>query len=269
MASLASSVNRGWRVIATGFCFACFGLGSLVQGFTIWPLLYFAAGDKRRGHTRVQRAVSWSMRAFVWLMKTVGVLTYEVHGRELLVPRGQFIIANHPSLIDVVFLISFVPEADCIVKRQLWRNPFTRWPVSLAGYISNAGGEQLVADCAAALRAGRSLILFPEGTRTRPGQSHHMQRGAAQIALAAKADPRPVTITCQPATLFKGNPWYAAPPTRPHWTIKVSPQPISLAAIVTPAGPAPISARHVTQHLEIWFNRSVAAQSAERPMPPP
>jgi hypothetical protein len=39
------------------------------------------------------------------------------------------IIANHPSLIDVVFLIGLVRQANCVVKQSLWENPFTRGPV--------------------------------------------------------------------------------------------------------------------------------------------
>ena len=70
-----------------------------------------------------------------------------------------------------------MPEVDCIVKQALWRNVFLRWPVYWAGYISNATGEGLVAACAAALREDRSLMVFPEGTRTRPGQPLAFQRG--------------------------------------------------------------------------------------------
>jgi len=50
---------------------------------------------------------------------------------------GQLIIANHPTLVDIVFLISRVKQANCIVKQKLWHNPFMRGPILNAGYISN------------------------------------------------------------------------------------------------------------------------------------
>ena len=259
MTALLAKLGRGWRIAATGLCFAAFGLGALLQGFTLWPLLYLSARDRGRGHARVQRAVSASMRLFVWLMRTVGVLSYEIHGRHLLAPRGQFVIANHPSLIDVVFLVSLMPEVDCIVKEALWRNPFLRWPVHWAGYISNAAsGERLIGDCVAALRAGRSLLMFPEGTRTRPGNAHHMQRGSAQVALAAQVPVRAVVIRCTPTTLNKGDPWYNSPPTRPHWIIRVIDPPLDLSAHA--AEPTPLAARHLTQSWEKLFDSELTQQ---------
>lgn len=252
-------VNRAWRVFATGFSFTCFGLGAVLLGFTVWPLLRLSSSDPRVAIARVQRAVSMSMRVFVWLMKSLGLLTYEVRGREKLAARGQFVVANHPTLIDVVFLVGFMPEVDCIVKQALWRNVFLRWPVYWAGYISNATGEGLVAACAAALAAGRSLMVFPEGTRTRPGEPLAFQRGAAQIALAARRDLRPVTITCDPITLHKGNPWYRVPPRRPHWIISVG-DPIPIAGFAEAGEAAPLAARHLTQTLTRWFDVSITQQ---------
>ncbi len=252
-------LNRAWRVFATGFSFMCFGLGAVLMGFTLWPVLRLSSLDSRVAVARVQRAMSVSMRVFVWLMKSLGLLTYEVRGLDRLAARGQFVVANHPTLIDVVFLVGLMPEVDCIVKQALWRNVFLRWPVSWAGYISNATGAGLVAACAAALAEGRSLIVFPEGTRTRPGVPLNFQRGAAQIALAAARDLRPVTITCDPITLHKGNAWYRVPPRRPHWVITVA-DPIPIADFLRAGEPQPLAARHLTQALVQWFDVSITQQ---------
>ncbi len=257
MTDLLTKLARTWRIAATGFCFACFGLGALVQGLSVWPLLYLFGRGPERGHAHVQRAVCASMRLFVWLMKSLGVLSYEIHGRQWLEKPGQLVIANHPSLIDVVFLVSLMPEVDCIVKEALWRNPFLRWPVQWAGYISNvSNGERLIAKCTATLRAGRSLLMFPEGTRTRPGERHFMQRGAAQIVIAARAPARIVFITCRPATLHKGDPWYNSPPTRPHWVIRVSEHALELEPYLHES--VPLAARHLTSYLEKLFDQQVS-----------
>ena len=92
-------------------------------------------------------------------------------------------LANHPSLIDVVVLISIIPNADCVVKAHLFKNPFLRGVVKNTGYISNADPEGLLVDCKKSLAAGNNLIIFPEGTRTKVGQAVKFQRGAANIAL--------------------------------------------------------------------------------------
>ena len=68
-------------------------------------------------------------------MRHTGVLTYHIEGQEHLNETGRLIIANHPSLIDVVFLIALIRDTNCIVKDSLVNNPFTRGPTyGLLGY---------------------------------------------------------------------------------------------------------------------------------------
>lgn len=260
--------DRVWRVAATGFAFACFGLGGVLLGFTVWPVLRLTAPDARSGITRVRRTISFSMRLFIWLMSSLGLLTCEIRGRNRLAAPGQLIIANHPTLIDVVFLVSLLPEIECVVKQALWRNPFLRWPVAWAGYISNADGAQLVDACAHALESGRSLLMFPEGTRGEPGRPMLMKRGAAQVALAAGTDLLPVTITCEPLTLTKGNPWYRVPRSRPHWILSVG-EPIPVRRWLDGGDSLPVAARHLTLALAQYFEHSVALQGAARRGPLP
>ena len=60
-------------------------------------------------------------------MRFLGVLTYECHGEDILrAERGALIIANHPSLLDIVFLLAFVGRAQCVVKAGVWKSPFMK-----------------------------------------------------------------------------------------------------------------------------------------------
>jgi 1-acyl-sn-glycerol-3-phosphate acyltransferase len=253
---LRPRLGYGWRVFATGLCFSTFGLGAAVLSATVFPLLALTAPSRAAQRRRIQHAMHYAFRLFVWMMKALGLLTYEVHGRERLVPPGQLVVANHPSLIDVVLLISLMPEVDCIVKRGLWRNPFLRWPVLWAAYIPNNEPQRLISDCAAALSAGHSLIVFPEGTRSVPQQPLTMKRGAAQIALAADAPIVPVTIVCQPSTLTKAEKWYQVPPSRPHWALIVG-HPWRLSDLLPADLPPALAARQLTQHLVDHFTQNV------------
>jgi 1-acyl-sn-glycerol-3-phosphate acyltransferase len=258
-----------WRLLATGFCFAVFGLGGVVLGLLVFPAVRLLSADPERGRCNIQAGVSRSFRVFVWLMKTLGVLTYDVRNVQGLRTRGQLVVANHPTLIDVVLLISLMPEVDCVVKRSLLLNPFLRWPVSWARYIPNSTPQRLVSDCADALRAGRSLIIFPEGTRSVPGQPLQMKRGAAQVALAADADIVPVSIRCEPMTLTKSEPWYRIPAHRPHWTLSVG-DAFSARTTVAADCSAPLAARRLTEHFVHYFENGttragVSAPAAARP----
>ena len=162
----------------------------------------------------------------------------------------------HPTLIDVVCLISLLPNADCVVKRAVACNPFMRGPVRAAGYISNDDGAGLVEDCIAAVRAGGSLVIFPEGTRSVPGKPLRLQRGAANIAVRGELDVTPVHIRCSPETLGKGQKWYRVPPRRFHVRIEVG-EAIQIHPFLvdtpTSKGDA-LAARRLTDHLTHYFD---------------
>ncbi len=261
--SLASRLEHHYRIHATGICFSIFGLGALVLSFSWFPLLrLWHWRDGEAAQRAIQRALSQACRGFVGLMNIMGVLRWQAEGLQHLQAPGQLVIANHPTLIDVVFLIGFMPQVDCIVKAGLWRNVFLRWPVSWAGYIPNDDDKpgELLARCAEKLKAGRSLLVFPEGTRSVPGRALVMRRGAAQIALAAGCPILPVTITCEPATLTKGSAWWQVPSRRFEMRLVAEPA-VKTAALIDPALSPPLAARRLTQ----WFADYYAARLALPP----
>ena len=212
---------RGWRVIGTGLSFAFFGLGGLALlliGLPLMYLLFPRAARRQRVARALVRALFWLFIRYMWV---TGVLTFEFINGERLKRPGLVIVANHPTLLDVVFLISAVPNATCIVRSGLANNPFTRAPVRLAGYVCNDWGVELVDASVAAVRAGSNLVIFPEGTRSNPAAPPKWQRGAANIALQAGVPLTPVSIRCEPPTLRKGEPWWQVPERRMRYSIAV------------------------------------------------
>ncbi|MEJ1095647.1 MULTISPECIES: lysophospholipid acyltransferase family protein [unclassified Pseudoxanthomonas] len=249
-------LNHAWRVFGTGLSFLAFGVGGLVLRLFVIPPLQWSVRDPLRRKQRIRRLVQRSFAAHVELMRRLGVLTYEIRGQERLQRDGLLILANHPTLIDVVFLISLLPNADCVVKSAVARNPFMRGPVRAAGYVSNEDGAGLVDDCIAAVRAGGNLVIFPEGTRTTPGQPLRLQRGAANIAVRGKLNITPVRLTCSPLTLGKGEKWYRVPSRRFHVTVDVQEDlPIArfLDGIDPVTGGEAVAARRLTDFLAHYF----------------
>lgn len=258
---LSTKLDRWWRVLATGYCFAFFGVYAIVLSATLFPWLRLTSHTAEEGRIRIQRSMS-GVFAFFWrMMRTVGVITDEPCDADSLArlrKPGQLIVANHPTLIDVVLLVSLLPEVDCIVKDALWRNPFLRWPVLWAGYIPNRTAEELVEICAANLKAGRSLLVFPEGTRTVPGRPLSMRRGAAQIALASMADIMPVTISCEPLMLAKTQAWHEAPHGPGHFKVHIG-EKVSARQYAPTNVPHSLAARAVTRWFQEYFTASLAA----------
>jgi 1-acyl-sn-glycerol-3-phosphate acyltransferase len=113
----------------------------------------------------------------------------EITGREHLPTSGPVLIASqHQSEFDTVIWLGVLPRCRYVVKTELLRLPLFGRLVRRSGQIAvdRAGGaatlRQLLRDGAAALAAGRQLVIFPEGTRVPIGQTVPLQPGVAALA---------------------------------------------------------------------------------------
>jgi 1-acyl-sn-glycerol-3-phosphate acyltransferase len=244
-----TSLIRCWRVFGTGLSFLAVGIG----GVFVFPVLNIVIRSRELRSVIARHVVRLTFRSIVGLMRVMGVFRYEINGLERLERHGLLILANHPTLIDIVFLMAFVRRADCIVKSKLWRNPFTHATVRAAAYVRNDDyGVQLIEDCVAAVRGGGNLIIFPEGTRTPTNGSITLKRGAANIALRARCNVTPVFIRCVPPMLVKGKRWWRLPSRPSHYSIEVQ-EDIDIQPFIVQAGSDALAARRLTDHLQSHF----------------
>ena len=248
-------LNYFWRLFATGICFAVFGLGGFALAAFVFPLLRILPGEARLH--RVRWLLHKSFRAFLWFMETLGIMRMEIIGGEKLKDcRNTIVMANHPTLIDVVVMISLMPVANCVVKQALWKNPLLGGVVRAAGYISNSDSDRLIDDCAEVLATGKPMMIFPEGTRTCPGKKLSFQRGAAYIALRSGMPILPVLIDCSPSTLTKDKKWYHIPDRRFHLRIKIL-EPVGAGRWIEPCEVPTIAARKLTKAFESYFTQEL------------
>jgi 1-acyl-sn-glycerol-3-phosphate acyltransferase len=208
---MAERVNYYWRLAGTGLSFFVFGAVAVLFWGMLFPLIAPFLGQGVVKKQKSRALMQGVFRLYMDFMRGIGILSYEVRDGERLAAPGRLVVANHPCLLDVVFLISQIRNATCIVKPALADNPFLRIPIQAMGYIYAEDPEVLVDRCAEELREGGSLVVFPEGTRTTPGKPIKFQRGAAAIALQANAKILPVTMGCFPTTLTKHEKWYRIP----------------------------------------------------------
>jgi 1-acyl-sn-glycerol-3-phosphate acyltransferase len=216
-------LERLWRQFGTAISFALFGVGGLVMTVFVFPAVNLVFRDRTRRAEIAQHIVHFAWKAFVRVMVVLRVIDFEADGADILrAETGTLVIANHPSLIDVVLIMSLMDRTQCVVKPAVWKNPFMRGVIRATNYIPNTGDpEQIIHDCVSALKAGNNLVIFPEGSRTVPGQTVRLQRGFANIAIRAGAPIRLVAVSCNPPTLRKGEKWYQSPPRRPLFRVRV------------------------------------------------
>lgn len=252
--AIGSRLERLWRQCGTGVSFALFGLGGLFLTVFVFPTINIVYRDRAKRAAAAQWTVHATWKLFVWVVVALGVIDFETDRENLLRgDTGTLVIANHPSLIDVVLIMSLMRRTQCVVKPGVWNNPFMRGVIKATSYIPNMGDpERTLEDCVAALRAGNNLVIFPEGSRTVPGKRMLLQRGFANIALRAGAPIRLVTVSCTPPTLRKGEKWYQSPPRRPCFRVRVCDRidPASLRRSDTPSRDARILTADITRRFE-------------------
>jgi 1-acyl-sn-glycerol-3-phosphate acyltransferase len=223
LSRIASIGERAWRLPATGFAFAVFFLGGALAALTVFPMIGLLARDTPTRHDMTRGMIRRMFRVFIAMLRGLRILSVEVHGaKELGQVQGQLVVANHPTLLDVVLLMALVPRVQCIVKHELWQSPYLGGVMRQAGYIRNdLPSEALLEACRTAIAAGCNLMIFPEGTRSRPEEPVRFHRGFANIALLTGADIQTVSIRCNPMFLMKGQPWWQIPPTPPKFTVRI------------------------------------------------
>ena len=128
--------------------------------------------------------------------------------------KHAFIAApNHTSLWDVVFIIARLPFAVCIMKKQILQNIVLGGGARLAGYIANDSISLMIRNASKSLGEGGQLLLFPEGTRTKPDACwiNPIKGGCAIIAMHSQVPVYPIFIRSNTRFLQKGWPLWRRP----------------------------------------------------------
>jgi 1-acyl-sn-glycerol-3-phosphate acyltransferase len=140
------------------------------------------------------------------LLQVLAGVRLEVRGLEH-IPDGPFIVAaKHQSLFETFAVLPFLQDPAMVLKRELMLIPLFGWFAMKCRMIPvnrNAGASamrKLMSRAQAAVRQGRQVLIFPEGTRRPPGAPPKYRPGAT--ALYLKLD-----VACVPLALNSGLFW--------------------------------------------------------------
>ncbi|CAG4889657.1 lysophospholipid acyltransferase family protein [Paraburkholderia saeva] len=246
-----------WRLIATGLAMAVFGVCGVLFSAIVFPLawLWPHRASRQRAVTAV---IHGFFRALVAVLQFVGVMKLEVKGGDALRTRHPaIVVANHPTWLDVMVLLSLTPRACCVVKNAHWGNPCFYGIVRAAEYVSNADPVELVEAGSRQLEAGYTMIIFPEGTRSpAPNRLHAFSRGFAHMAIKAGTPILPVLMDCDPPVFTKQLRWYNVPARAFRMRVNVL-EPVGVEQLSDHETSPALAARsvtsaieaHITQHL--------------------
>jgi 1-acyl-sn-glycerol-3-phosphate acyltransferase len=180
------------RLRALAFYIGFFGVTALL-GVAGLPVLLMPR------HWVLRFGRFWA-RCVLGLLKAIVGLDGEIRGLEH-IPSGASIIAmKHQSAWDTLILPVILDDFTVVVKRELFFVPFYGWYAARAGSIAidRRGGagalRHMVTAARRAAAAGRPVVIFPEGTRTPPGQRLTYQPGVAALYQALQVPVVPAAV---------------------------------------------------------------------------
>ncbi len=195
------------------YCLSFVVFGAVGLLLNVACVVFLALPARERYGARVRAMIRRLFGAWLAWHHATGVFCIEWEGfeTEVLQP-GTVYIANHPTIVDATFILARLPDAICIFKPSLMRNPAVGPAAAMAGYVRGDTGIDLIKAAAERVGMGQSLLVFPEGTRTQPGTAlGKMRPGFALIADRAKAPVRLIVIQASPGIGARGVPWWPAP----------------------------------------------------------
>ena len=149
-------------------------------------------------------------RAWAWLiLKTTGVRV-RARGLEHLDPMQSYVVAaNHQSIYDIPIVFTTLPlQLRIVAKESLGRIPFLGWHLQRTGHLlvdRQNPGAGILKRMASLVRAARSLIVFPEGTRSTDGSVARFKGGIFLLAIDSSLPVLPVSIARSRYVMRKGH----------------------------------------------------------------
>jgi len=146
---------------------------------------------------KLAHSLRLAIRFYGWVLVCVVpfMAPVKVIGETEKIPAPAIFVANHNSAIDP-YLFGAIPAENCFVTSWPFKIPIYRLFMKLAGYIDTADGWELIREkCAQHLKEGVSVIIWPEGHRSRTGKIGRFRRGAFQLSVETGVPIQPVCIT--------------------------------------------------------------------------
>jgi 1-acyl-sn-glycerol-3-phosphate acyltransferase len=153
----------------------------------------------------------WFRRAAMTCVALNPLWSFRTSGVRIRDPRRPYVaVCNHESYADI-FLVSHLPwEMKWLAKAELFRLPVMGWLMRMAGDIpvrraSRASGIEALAECRDRLAKHVSVMIFPEGTRSRTGDLLPFKDGAFRLAIEAGAPILPLVVAGTRSAMRKGS----------------------------------------------------------------
>jgi 1-acyl-sn-glycerol-3-phosphate acyltransferase len=196
-------LRRTFEVLSLYTALALLGAICLAWTVVALPSLLVLPENTARRFGRL--GIRAGFRIFVWALGVLGVYRFDLRVLRTLNQSSALILApNHPTIIDALLIIAFVPRVTCIMKPSLMNSVFLGPGARLARYIPARTPRRMIKEAVAELRRGGIVLLFPEGTRTTRAPLNALQDAVGIIAREAAVPVQTLVIETNSPYLSKG-----------------------------------------------------------------
>lgn len=208
---------RWFKIVRGALIFTGFYCAGAVFGWLFLPLYSLTCSDSQERIRRNQRALSQCFRVTLDILRWARIFNFNARLVDPGLPgKPVVVVANHPTTIDVVAVLSVYQEACVVVKHKIWTDRFLHRLFGYCGHIDGGDGSmasntRLLENVRERLAQGFSVVIFPEGTRSPPRGLGNMFKGAFSVASTTETDVLPVVIRAEPPALHKEAPWHELP----------------------------------------------------------
>lgn len=151
---------------------------------------------------RSGEGVVWAGRHWVrWILATCGVRVDASGLEHLDASRPYVVMANHQSVFDIAAIVATLPSSfRFVAKRELTWIPFFGWALVTGGHVvidrsNHESSVRSLQRAAERVRDGKTVVIFPEGTRSRTGELGEFKSGGFHLALAAQVPILPASVS--------------------------------------------------------------------------
>lgn len=193
--------------------------------------------------------IGWTLFTIFWLRLVCGV-GYKLHGKEnLKKSKGPVIVlSKHQSTWETLYLQALLFPAVTVVKRELLNIPFFGWglrallPIAIDRSNPRAALQQVKEKGIKRLKQGYNVVLFPEGTRSAPGERQKYARSGADISVKSG-------VPIVPVALNSGKFWQKGKYNKVPGTIQVY--------VGEPISPEGKTSKELINEVEAWIENKM------------
>lgn len=236
------------RTINTALAYIIFIVGALTQGVVVYLVILLITRSGKNRQRALRRSVQYSFKLFLWLCRVLRVFKVDFKDlKNLSENKRMVIVANHPSLVDYVIIMSVMNVSTSVMVKESLTQTFMKYIINHLGYFHNKEEAKNIEDI---IERDGSVLIFPEGTRTKDFHKIHFVRGAANIALRKNMAVLPVFINCDAKGYLSSSFFsFSIPEKVPTFTVEIG-EFVEIIDYLDNCKTVAIAARHLTQDLE-------------------